>query len=90
MAQSRHSGRTRVYPLLDQSGHPWGPCLPKSLVVLFVQLGFFAAHGPFIHGADRVNTIASPDLGQHNKEIYSDWLGLTDAELGALYKEGVI
>jgi hypothetical protein len=37
MAQSRHSGRTRVCPLLDQSGHPWGPCLPKSLVVLFVQ-----------------------------------------------------
>jgi crotonobetainyl-CoA:carnitine CoA-transferase CaiB-like acyl-CoA transferase len=48
-------------------------------------------HTPLvIHGADRVKTIASPDLGQHNKEIYSDWLGLSEAELDALYKEGVI
>ncbi|PHY06448.1 MAG: CoA transferase [Alcaligenaceae bacterium] len=48
-------------------------------------------HTPLvIHGADRVKTIASPDLGQHNKEIYLDWLGLSEAELDALYKEGVI
>jgi CoA:oxalate CoA-transferase len=48
-------------------------------------------HTPLIiHGADRVNTIASPDLGQHNKEIYSDWLGLSEAELETLRKEEVI
>jgi crotonobetainyl-CoA:carnitine CoA-transferase CaiB-like acyl-CoA transferase len=37
-----------------------------------------------------VSTLASPDLGQHNKEVYADWLGLTETELAELYKEGVI
>jgi crotonobetainyl-CoA:carnitine CoA-transferase CaiB-like acyl-CoA transferase len=43
-----------------------------------------------IHGADRVATIPSPRLGEHNAEIYGDWLGLTDAEIAALREAGTI
>ena len=31
-----------------------------------------------------------PDLGQHNEEIYRDFLGLSDAQLQSLKAEGVI
>ncbi len=43
-----------------------------------------------IHGADSVDTVPSPKLGQHNREIYGDWLGLSAAEIAALKQEGVI
>lgn len=43
-----------------------------------------------IHGADRVQTISSPKLGQHNQEIYGEWLGLSEQALVALKNEGVI
>jgi crotonobetainyl-CoA:carnitine CoA-transferase CaiB-like acyl-CoA transferase len=43
-----------------------------------------------IHGADPVNTVPSPKLGQHNGEIYGDWLGLSAAEIAALEQDGVI
>ena len=43
-----------------------------------------------IHGADPVNTVPSPKLGQHNGEIYGDWLGLSAAEIAALERDGVI
>jgi CoA:oxalate CoA-transferase len=43
-----------------------------------------------IHGADPVDTVPSPKLGQHNREIYGDWLGLSAAEIGALEQDGVI
>jgi CoA:oxalate CoA-transferase len=43
-----------------------------------------------IHGTERVETIASPTLGQHNEEIYRDKLGLNINELNALKSEGVI
>ncbi len=43
-----------------------------------------------IHGADRVETVPSPKLGQHNREIYGDWLGLSAAEIAALERDGVI
>jgi crotonobetainyl-CoA:carnitine CoA-transferase CaiB-like acyl-CoA transferase len=43
-----------------------------------------------IHGADRVATVSSPKLGQHNQEIYGQWLGISDAAIEALKKEGTI
>jgi crotonobetainyl-CoA:carnitine CoA-transferase CaiB-like acyl-CoA transferase len=42
------------------------------------------------HGADRVPTTPSPRLGQHNAEVYGDWLGLSAAEIDGLRAEGVI
>jgi CoA:oxalate CoA-transferase len=43
-----------------------------------------------IHGADRVEAVPSPKLGQHNRDIYGDWLGLSAAEIAALERDGVI
>lgn len=43
-----------------------------------------------IHGAERVETVASPSLGQHNEEIYGEKLGMSAQELQALKEEGVI
>lgn len=43
-----------------------------------------------IHGADRPATIPSPDLGQHNDDIYGTLLGLSVQEIGALRDKGVI
>ncbi len=43
-----------------------------------------------IHGADRLATVSSPKLGQHNQEIYGQWLGMSDASIEALKKEGTI
>jgi hypothetical protein len=43
-----------------------------------------------IHGADPVDTVPSPKLGQHNREIYGDWLGLSAADIAALEQDGVI
>lgn len=43
-----------------------------------------------LHGAPRLPSTDSPDVGQHNKEVYGDWLGLSDAEIAALKESGVI
>ena len=43
-----------------------------------------------IHGADPVETVASPTLAHHNGEVCGDWLGLSADEIEALEREGVI
>jgi CoA:oxalate CoA-transferase len=43
-----------------------------------------------VHGADPVETLPSPKLGQHNAEIYGGWLGLSANEITDLKEEGVI
>jgi crotonobetainyl-CoA:carnitine CoA-transferase CaiB-like acyl-CoA transferase len=43
-----------------------------------------------LHGTDRVPTVPSPLIGEHNEEIYGGWLGLSPAEIAALRQDGVI
>ena len=42
------------------------------------------------HGADKVPTRVSPHVGEHNADIYGEWLGLGEAELARLRDAGVI
>ncbi len=43
-----------------------------------------------LHGAEKVATVASPIVGQHNGEVYGGWLGLSAAEIAGLRADGVI
>jgi len=43
-----------------------------------------------LHGADKVPTIPSPNIGQHNHEVYGDWLGLGAARVAELKAVGAI
>lgn len=43
-----------------------------------------------LHGADRVASIPSPKLGEHNLEIYGEWLGLGAAGVADLKAAGAI
>jgi hypothetical protein len=43
-----------------------------------------------IHGADPVDIVPTPKLGQHNRKIYGDWLGLSATEIAALKQDSVI
>jgi len=43
-----------------------------------------------LHGADRTDAIPSPSLGQHNLEIYGDFLGLGAEGVAALQRDGAI
>ena len=43
-----------------------------------------------VHGAETVETVPSPSIGQHNAEVYGDWLGLGAEEIAALEADGVI
>ena len=43
-----------------------------------------------IHGTDKVPTVPSPLIGEHNDEIYGGWLGLSAAEIDGLRRDGVI
>jgi crotonobetainyl-CoA:carnitine CoA-transferase CaiB-like acyl-CoA transferase len=43
-----------------------------------------------LHGAERVPTVPSPAIGEHNAEVYGGWLGLAPDEIVALKQQGVI
>ncbi len=43
-----------------------------------------------LHGTDKVETLPSPTIGQHNAEIYGSWLGLGVGEIAELRETGVI
>ena len=43
-----------------------------------------------LHGADRVDPVPSPGLGQHNVDIYGEWLGLGADAVEGLKRDGVI
>ncbi|CAH1387503.1 CaiB/BaiF CoA transferase family protein [Candidatus Nitrotoga sp. M5] len=43
-----------------------------------------------LHGTDQVAMAASPLLGEHNEEVYSEWLGLSPTEMEKLRQDGVI
>jgi crotonobetainyl-CoA:carnitine CoA-transferase CaiB-like acyl-CoA transferase len=43
-----------------------------------------------LHGADPVDPIPSPKLGQHNLEVYGTWLGLGANGVAALQEAGAI
>ena len=43
-----------------------------------------------LHGTDKVETLPSPTIGQHNAEIYGGWLGLGAGEIAELTETGVI
>jgi CoA:oxalate CoA-transferase len=43
-----------------------------------------------LHGAERVAPVPSPSLGQHNQEVYGDWLGLGTEGVTALRQAGAI
>lgn len=42
------------------------------------------------HGADKVATTPSPKVGQHNGDVYGDWLGMTETEIAELKSDGAI
>lgn len=42
------------------------------------------------HGADTVETVPSPRVGQHNGDVYGEWLGLSAEEIEQLRQDGVI
>ncbi len=43
-----------------------------------------------LHGADRVDPVPSPLLGQHNMDVYGEWLGLGSDAVATLTRDGVI
>ena len=43
-----------------------------------------------LHGTDKVEARPSPTIGQHNTEIYGDWLGLSASEIRELGEAGAI
>ena len=43
-----------------------------------------------MHVAEKVETVPSPRVGQHNGDVYGEWLGLSAEEVEVLKRDGVI
>ena len=43
-----------------------------------------------LHGTDPVEAGPSPTIGQHNTQIYGDWLGVSAVEIADLKENGVV
>ncbi len=43
-----------------------------------------------LHGTDKVASVPSPNIGEHNNDIYGGWLGLSGDEISELKAAGVI
>jgi crotonobetainyl-CoA:carnitine CoA-transferase CaiB-like acyl-CoA transferase len=43
-----------------------------------------------LHGAEPARGARNPSLGEHNREVYGDWLGLPEVEIDALARDGAI
>lgn len=43
-----------------------------------------------LHGTDRVDPVPSPHLGEHNNDVYEEWLGLSRDDIEDLRRGGVI
>jgi crotonobetainyl-CoA:carnitine CoA-transferase CaiB-like acyl-CoA transferase len=43
-----------------------------------------------LHGVEPVHAAPNPALGEHNAEVYGDWLGLSPAEVADLQRDGAI
>ncbi|MGE0221700.1 MAG: CaiB/BaiF CoA transferase family protein [Acetobacteraceae bacterium] len=43
-----------------------------------------------LHGTDIAPAVPSPRVGQHNNEIFGEWFGMSEADVAALRKDGVI
>jgi crotonobetainyl-CoA:carnitine CoA-transferase CaiB-like acyl-CoA transferase len=56
------------------------------------EVGRIAAHNSPLRydGAAPMELTLNPDKGQHNNEIYGDWLGLSEAEIGQLVADEAI
>jgi crotonobetainyl-CoA:carnitine CoA-transferase CaiB-like acyl-CoA transferase len=43
-----------------------------------------------LHGSEPARAARNPNLGEHNREVYGELLGLGDAEIAALARDGVL
>lgn len=102
---SRHLTKEQLAKLLTDAGVPSAPVRTIGEVVNDVHLrqrGMLAEidhpdmgrlvvpHSPIRVGDHYAELRPSPSLGQHNHEVYGDWLGLDDEALTNLHQQGVI
>ena len=63
--------------------------LSASSVVPLKQF-HFRKYAFRLHESTTPDLVPSPLLGEHNAEVYGDWLGLSAGDLEALGADGVI
>jgi len=102
---TRQHDKHEAMRLLGAAGIPAGAVLDTEELhndPSFQQRGIMQVvehptHGPFKlpawpvrHNGGTLTASPAPLLGQHNAEVLSDWLGISDQEVDALHAEGVI